>query len=50
MEVSDELDSPAALLPGKKPPVGTWDAVEKRKVSCSCRDTNKNFSVFQTIK
>jgi hypothetical protein len=45
MEVDDQLHAPAVLPPRKKPPVASWapepvSTLEKRKISCPCRESN----------
>jgi hypothetical protein len=50
MEVSGQIYAPTALTPGKDPGIywiGDWvgsrtglDVLEKRRISCPCRDSN----------
>jgi hypothetical protein len=56
MEWSCVLYVPAALLPGKVPPVpiGSWmspevglDALGKRKICCFHRESSHEFSIFE---
>jgi hypothetical protein len=42
MEMSGQLDAPAALLPRKKSPIAGLDAVAKRKISLLCQESNTN--------
>jgi hypothetical protein len=60
MEVSDKLHAPAALSPGKQPPVfivyeAQWgsrarlDVTKKIKICCAYWKLNPNFSVVQPI-
>jgi hypothetical protein len=59
MEVSDQIYAPEALTQGKAPDthqIGGWSSlgaglntVEKRKVSCPCRELNHYYSVIQSI-
>jgi hypothetical protein len=60
MEVSGQFQAPAALLPGPRDPgtqrIGGWvgprgglDAIEKRKISYSCQESNSDSSAIQPV-
>jgi hypothetical protein len=60
MEVSGQLNAPAALPPGKEPLgthlIGGWvgpravlDAVEKRKIQSSRQQSNPRTQIFQPV-
>jgi hypothetical protein len=59
MQVSDQLHVPVALPPGRAPGthwIGDWvglkaglDAVEKRKISCACQESNPNYLAVQPV-